>query len=151
MSPIERSAGGGGGSASIIQVSQVSLTSGNLTTSSTTFVDATGVTTTITTGAHRCLVLFSAAGFNNTSGDNIAVDLAIDGTRQGQAYGLTLGQSTGAAAISHNLSFTFLTAALSAAAHTFKIMWRVDGVSTGTLFASTTVTPAILTVIELGL
>lgn len=136
--------------AAIPQVSKVSVTSGDLTTSSTTFVDATGLTTTITTGAHRCLVIFSGNAHVSGTTINAAFDLAVDGTRQGQTYGLTIAQQSGSAS-SPNMpvGFTYLTSALSAASHTFKIVWRVDGSGTGTLFASTGVTPAILTVIEL--
>ncbi len=136
--------------AALVQVSTVSLTSGDLTTTSTSFTDATGLTTTITTGAHRCLVIFSAAGHNNGSGSNIAVDLAIDGTRQGQTYGLLTHAGQAGSNANDSLGFVYLTNALSAASHTFKIQFRVDG-GTGTIFASTGVTPAILTVIELGI
>ena len=142
--PIASGAGGG-----IVQVSKVALTSGDLTTSSATFVDATGLTTTITTGAHRCVVIFTAAGHAPGVNNNLAVDLAIDGTRQGQAYGLVITQAANANVHNENLSFVYVTDALSAASHTFKIQWRVDA-GTGTMFASTGVTPAILTVLELG-
>jgi hypothetical protein len=96
------------------------------------------------------LVIFSASGHNSGTGNNLAVDLAIDGTRQGQTYGLNVIQAAGTSVPNSNLGFVYLTAALTAASHTFKIQWRVDG-TTGTLFASTGVTPAILTVIELGI
>lgn len=142
---------GSGGAGGIVQASTVTLTSGDLTTSSTTFVDATGLTLTLTTGAHQCLVVFSASGHNSVSGDNVATDLDIDGARQGGDYGLIVVQGSGSVGANTPLGFTYLTSALTAASHTFKIKWRVDGVSTGTLFASATVTPAILTVIELGI
>ncbi len=132
----------------ILQVSKVSITSGDLTTTSTSFTDATGLTTTITTGAHRCVVFFSATGHNSGAGNNVAIDLAIDGTLQGQTYGLMV--HSGPANNNGNFGFAYLTAALTAASHTFKIQWRVDA-TTGTMFASTGVSPAILTVIELGL
>ncbi len=131
----------------IVQVSKVALTSGDLTTTSTTFTDATGLTTTITTGAHRVVVIFSGSGHNSGAANNIAVDVAIDGTRQGQTYGLVVASN--ASGDNNNLGFMYLSAALTAASHTIKIQWRVDG-TTGTLFASTGVTPAILTVLELG-
>lgn len=144
--PIASGAGGG-----FVQVSQVKLTSGDLTTASTTFTDAVGLTTTITTGAHRCLVIFSGSAVNAGTGLNTALDLAIDGTRQGQTYGLVITQTGGAANPNTDVSFTYLTAALSAASHTFKIQFRTDGASAAKIFASTTVTPAILTVMELGI
>jgi hypothetical protein len=143
------SQGGGGGGSGIVQVSVASRTSGDLTTASTSFVDATGLTTTITTGAHRCLVFLQASGNNSANNGNTATDLAIDGTRQGGGYGLAVANSP-AAAGNGNLGFVYLTSALSAASHTLKIQWRVDA-GTGTMFASTTVCAATLTVIELGL
>ena len=133
----------------IAQIAQVKLTSGDLTTSSTTFVDATGLTVTLSTAARRCLVLFNASGHNNTNTANIAIDLAIDGTRQGQGYGLVVIQASASAAPNINMGFSYLTDVLSVGSHTFKIQWRVDA-GTGTLFASTGVTPAILQVIELA-
>lgn len=129
---------GGGG---FTEQSTVEIISGDLTTSSTTFVDATGITVTITTAAVRCLVIATLSAIGPTAPSNVAVDLAIDGTREGQTYGLTLHGAGNC-----NLSFSHLTDVLSAASHTFKIQWRVDG-GTGTLRAST-VAPARLTVIE---
>lgn len=141
--------GAGGG---IVQVSKVQVTSGDLTTSSTTFTDATGLTTTITTGAHRCLVFFSANAQNSGTNLNTAVDLAIDGTRQGQTYGLSIVQNAGSGGSPNApIGFAYLTASLSAASHTFKIQFRTDGgVGAAKIFASTSVSPAILTVLELG-
>jgi hypothetical protein len=135
----------------ILQASRVSVTGGNLTTTSTSFADATGLTTTITTGARRCLVFFQAVGHNDTSHSNYCVDLAVDGTRVGQAFGLALVESTSDSAHPNgSLHFTWLTDVLSAASHTFKIQHRVDG-GTGTMFATTTVSPATITVLETGL
>lgn len=142
-----------GGSSGVVQASTVTITSGDLTTSSNTFVDLTGATITMTTGAHRCLVIFSASGHAPSGGsENAAVDLAIDGTRQGQTYGLVINQGpSGGSNINMNFSFSYLTGSLSAASHTFKIQWRVDLGVAATMFASAGVTPIVLTVIELGI
>lgn len=139
----------------IVQVGVGTRTAGDLTTSSTSWVDADGtnLAVTMTTGAHRCLVVFTGNGKTSAVNANLSFDVTVDGTRQGQAYGLSL-ISPNAASASHSMpvGFTFLTAALSAASHTFKVQWKTDsGSMTGTLFASTTVTPAILTVLELPL
>lgn len=140
--PIASGAGGG-----ILQVSKVTLTSGDLTTASTTFLDATGLTTSMTTGAHRCLVILSVSGNNSTANDNVVVDLAVDGTRQGGTFGLQfLASGVGDTG---SLGFTYLTSTLTATSHTFKIQWRVDA-GTGKLWASSAA-PAILTVLELGI
>lgn len=135
----------------ILQSASVTRTAADLTTTSTTFVDATSLTVTLTTGARRCLVFFNCTVKNNTNGQNTAVDIAVDGALQGQTYGLALfSPGLGGAGAAGVVSLTFLTAVLTAASHTIKIQWRVDG-GTGTMFASTGVAPAILNVIETGL
>lgn len=140
----------GGG---LVQASRVSVTGGNLTTTNTTFEDATGLTTTITTGARRCQVTLTGVGHCSVTSQNYCVDLAIDGARVGQAFGLAFIESIDTGDHPNgSLAFTFLTNVLTAASHTFKIQHRVDGGgATGTLFASTSVSPAIITVIETNL
>jgi hypothetical protein len=62
------------GAAAAIQISKlqalaagkVSLTTGNLTTNTGAFVDATGLTVTLTTGARRCLVTFSGTAHSGS-------------------------------------------------------------------------------------
>jgi hypothetical protein len=137
-----------------LQSSIATRTAGDVTTSSTSFVDLTDMTVTLTTGAHRCLVYFNASANSSVAGGNVCFDVDIDGTPQGQTYGLAVvSQSShaGAVGINHAVAITYLTPVLSSASHTIKIRWRVDGTQTGTLFASAGVTPAILTVIETGL
>jgi hypothetical protein len=138
---------GGGGSGEFLQTSKVQVTSGDITTTSTTFVDLTGLTTTITTGAHRCIVIFNASGRVNSPTNALNIDIAIDGTRQGQSRGLLFGGNTNSVG-ANPFSLWYLTGVLSAASHTIKIQWSVDSGGTATMFASTSVTPAILTVIE---
>jgi hypothetical protein len=138
---------GASGSGEFLQTSKVQVTSGDITTTSTTFVDLTGLTTTITTGAHRCIVIFNASGRVNSATNALNIDIAIDGTRQGQSRGLLFGGNTNSVG-ANPFSLWYLTGVLSAASHTFKIQWSVDSGGTATMFASTSVTPAILTVIE---
>ena len=138
---------GVGGASGIIQFDRVKLTSGDLTTSSTTFTDATGLSVTMTTEAHRVMVAF--VGWGNTTGTGtICADLAVDGTRQGGTFGLIAANVAG----NHSsLSFVWVTDVLSAASHTFKIQFRnSEGAATSTLFASA-VSPATIQVIETGL
>lgn len=145
---VHPAAAGGG----LLQAFVVKLTSGDLTTVSTTFVDATGLTVTLTTGAHRCLVIFAGTVFLNTNAQNIAVDLNIDGSRVGGTYGLVHNYQNGAGALNVNAGFSFLTDVLSAASHTIKLQFRVDSGTggTGKIYASS-VDPAIFQVIETGL
>ena len=140
---------GGGGATSILQSSTTSLTTGDLTTTSTSFTNATGVAVTMTTGPHRCLVIFSGTANNATSGDNSMFDLLIDASRQGGTNGLVFVQSPATGGNNIPCGFTFLTGVLSAASHTFQIQFRCDA-GTAKLWASSTA-PAILTVIETGL
>ncbi len=125
----------------------VRLTGGNITVSSHSFADLTGATLTVVTGSHRCLVVFSAIGANNTNAQDISLDIAIDGTRQGGTFGL-VAAGVGAN-LDTNYSFSYLTDVLSAGSHTIKIQALATGSSTGTIYASATA-PTILSVIELA-
>ena len=137
----ELSASGGAGGG-FTEVGTATRTAGDLTTTSTSFVDATSLSVTITTAAVRCLVIFSGNA-KNDGANNTAFTLDIDAANQGGTYGLSIVDNTGGVPC----GFTFLTGVLSAASHTFKVQWRVDA-GTGTLFASSSVTPATLHVIE---
>lgn len=136
---------GAGGSADLTDYGEVERVSTDLTTSSTSYVDATSLTRTLTTAAVRCMVVFSAV-VSCTSSGTVSVDVAVDGTRQGQTLGLVCVQSAGFATV----SFTFFTDVLTAASHTIKIQWRVSA-GTGTMWSSAAITPARLTIIETAL
>lgn len=131
-----------GGGGEFTEQSTVKLTSGDLGTSSTTFVDATGLTVTLTTAAVRCLVLLNAT-IKNSSTQQTCVDIAIDGTRVGGDFGMVFSGGTN----NSPATISFLTDVLTAGSHTIKAQWRVDG-GTGTLYAATTTAPATLQVIE---
>ncbi len=133
---------GGAPSGGFIQYSQVARVAGDLTTSSATFVDATSMSVTITTGARRCLV--NVIALMNLSA--IAyITLLIDGVNQGGTAGL----GAGASGTQSSAGFTFMTGVLSAGSHTFKLQWRSTSGSQ-TLFASS-VAPLILGVAETNL
>ena len=124
-----------GGAGVALVGDEVIRTAGSLTTSSTTFIDATGMSITLTTGAHRCLVGVVANGEHSVNGDNVILTLDLDGANLGGSDGLTNNRED---ANSHrgNLSFTFMTDPLAAGSHTFKLQWRVRAAGTGTLYAS---------------
>ncbi len=125
-------------------------TSGDITTTSTTFVVLdTGLNITLTTGARRCLVVWTVNG-KNSGTSNTRIDVEIDGTRVGQTYGLVFAATASASFPNVNLSGSFITDALSAASHTFKLMGSVDG-GTGTFYASTGVSPIFFSVVELAI
>ena len=144
----------GGGSSGVgataLASAAVTLTSGNLTTGSTTFVDATGLTVTPTTGAHKLLIVFTGQISNSSAGVQTILTFLVDGVNQGVAIsggaGGLVNISNGAGFIS-NASMSFVTAAVTAAAHTVKVQWAVSA-GTGTLYAATNA-PATLTVVEL--
>ncbi|HEU0005381.1 MAG TPA: hypothetical protein VFS12_05255 [Terriglobia bacterium] len=110
-------------------------TAGDLTTTNVapSWVDLTGMSITITTGAHRCLVTAVASGKHSAS-DTICLNLDIDGVSQGQGLGVCFADSlTGQ---NRNLSFAWLTAALTAASHTFKLQFATGSAGTMTVYAS---------------
>jgi hypothetical protein len=132
----------GGGS---LANGKVLVTSGNVTTTSTTFTDLTGATVTLTTGAHRCLVAFTAT-VTVTTNATVAFDIAVDGSRIGNAatHGLVYRDNypTGASQQSSPVSIVILTDVLSAASHTIKIQWKTSS-GTATVSAGTTGTSAM--------
>jgi hypothetical protein len=140
----------GAAAASAAALDTVRRTSGDLTTTSSAFVDATGLTLTETTGANRVLVTFSGFGQSIDSTNTVEADLAIDGTRAGGTAGLVGVQGQGSSSgtpTRGNLSFSYLTDVLSAGSHVFKIQWRSATGTTATLFAGAGA-PAALSVIE---
>ena len=114
------------GSGSLFQ-NRVKLASGDLTTTSTTFVDATGLTITGTTGARRCLVGLSCSVFHSANQGSIIIQLDIDGTDEGGTFGLVTETTVTGGNDVHNGSFVYMTAALTAASHTFILDLRSLG------------------------
>ncbi len=146
MSGATLNATGGGG---LVQASKVKLSGGDVTTTSATFVDMTGVTITITTGATRCMIEFTADVFHSSATpQSISIALLIDGASQGGTGG-NLGVTSVAVNSGINVSFTFLTDVLSAGSHTFKIQWKTSA-ATATVQAGSVV-PLIFSVIETNL
>lgn len=138
-----------GGSDSALVSDKNIVTAGDYTgLTSTSFVDLDGTNLSITlnTGARRCRVEVVANGIiTSGSGNNLQLDIDIDGVRQGEDYGLVIGaQQAG----NLGMSFNFTTDVLSAGSHTFKVQYRVDS-GTGKFYASTSVTPFIFSVFEL--
>jgi len=125
------------GSATNLQSASYKRTAGDYTTTSTTFVDvdSTNFSLTFTTGARR--VMLGLVGSCASSGTNSSVvfDVTVDGARQGgTSWGMQRTQIYTATAVV-DCSFVFVTDALSAASHTFKLQWRASA-DTATLFGS---------------
>lgn len=109
--------------------------SADFTTTSNSLVDVTGATVTISTGARRCLVTWTAVGHNSSATDYIGIDLNIDGTGVGGTFGVVFVNSPGAAEPT-NLSFSYITEVLTAASHTFKIQARRNAAGTVTIIGT---------------
>lgn len=104
-----------------------------ITTTSTSFVDATGLTVTMTTSGGNVVVIFTAmASHSGGSTQHPFFDLVVDGASQGGTDGITAKSSTGT--VGDNVSFVWVVTGLSSASHTFKIQWKVTS-GTGTLLA----------------
>lgn len=126
------------------------LTSGSITTTSTTYVDATGLSVTLTTGAHRVLICGNISA--KCPGNTLSLSIDIDGTQYpaSNAVSFLAGFTGGGATLDFLPSnFAFVSPVLSAASHTIKVKWKVGG-GTGTIGASTAI-PATLQVTELPL
>ena len=114
--------------------SSVTLTSGDISTTSATLVDLTGVTLTFATGANPVLCGLSATATNGTINQNTFFNIAVDGALQLGTQGIRQEQAV--AAKMQPVALSIRTAALSAASHTFKVQWMNDG-GTSTLKAGT--------------
>ena len=95
------------------------------TTTSTSFVDVTNLVSTVTTGANRVLLIFSGVLSNGNADAASLLTFTVDGTNQGGTNGL-MQVNTSGADTAENGTMIFLTAALTAASHTFRVQLRAD-------------------------
>lgn len=124
------------------EIATAQRNTGDLTTTSTSFVDVTDLTVTLTTAAVRCMVMASGT-FKNSASGNTAIDIDIDGTRMGETLGLVFTNQN----VNKPFSFTVMTDVLTAASHTIKLVWKVQS-GTGTIYANSATSPVKLTVLE---
>lgn len=101
----------------------------DFTTTSTSFVDVTNLTITITTGARRVLLTACGAVANDTAGQQSKLTLTVDGANQGGTNGLQFADHIAATEL-HPFSLSFLTDVLTAASHTFKVQALASGGTT---------------------
>ena len=125
---------------------RVVLTSGNVTTTSTTPADLTGATVTLTTGAFPLQVNFGAVAAHGTADAAIYFRVLVDANADFGTYGLEI-HTTPTINKYVNCSFSYQSAAQTAASHTVKTQWAVDA-GTATLLASAQ-TPCILSTHEI--
>jgi hypothetical protein len=120
---------------------------GSLTSASFADVDSTNLSLTITTGARRVMIAVAARGSMDAVNRALYLDVDLDGSRLGGTDGVVVNQAYTAGAIL-NMSFTYITDALSAASHTFKLQYKVS-TGTGTLMGNSSNTPLRFAVVEL--
>jgi hypothetical protein len=101
-----------------------------ITTTSTSFTDATGLSVTMTTNGGTLMVGFIGVA-SVAGGTYVDITIDVDGVSQGATDGIiALGASGGFA----NVSFVTLVEGLSAGSHTIKVRWKVNG-GTATMYA----------------
>lgn len=119
----------------------------NYTTTGTTFadLDATNFSRTITTSGGTSVLVIAMFMASNSGASTTAFDVTVDSSRQGHS---TLGLQGG-----NNgpwpVCISYLTPALAAGSHTFRIQWKVSA-GTGTVFAATTGIATHFAVMEIG-
>lgn len=140
----------GTGSASLDSDRAVDTATAIQTTTSATYVDVTGMSVTVTTGARRVLVAVCCVVDSTSAAGAIWLDLDIDGTSQG-----TVGTATGlmsvavsSASEAQNGSFTYLSAPLTAGSHTIKLRMKSPGGQTIRFYQGGTGLMPVLSVIE---
>lgn len=110
------------------------VTSSNITVTSTTFadLDTTNLKHTVTTNGGRVLVVFSGTASAQNS-DGLAFDVAVDGTRMGTGatFGMTYTYNN---TNGLDVSFSTVTAALSAGSHSIALQGRSINGGTMTLY-----------------
>jgi len=109
--------------------------SADYTTTSTSFVDidATDLALTITTTGGDVIACFVGTSLLSTAG-GLYFNVDVDGVAAAGEDGITMWQLV-TANQRHSVGFAFLIQGLSAASHTFKLQWKVNGAVTGTLYA----------------
>jgi len=113
------------------------------TTTSTSFVDMTNMSVTITTYGNPVILVYTGTVSNPTAGGGVNLDFTVDGTRQGGASGLA--QALGSLAYINTLIYPILT--LAAGSHTFKLQWKTTNASYAAAAYGSSSTPTKLFVL----
>jgi hypothetical protein len=142
---------GGGGGGGTLQTGRVQDTATAVqTTTSTSYVDVTGLTVTLTTGARRCLVSFVGTVDSTATTGVVELDVAVDGTRMGGVAGILSIAQHGSASEALNGSFTVLTDVLTAGSHTIKLQFRSQTGATVRVYLGASGVRPVFSVVELG-
>lgn len=98
-----------------------------LSTASTTYVDVTGSTVSVTLASgQRALALGQMVVGNSTSGKLVTMSISIDGTDQAFIEPTAYCTRAGTAGFEHTLNWMAVTAP-GAGAHSYKLRWKTDG------------------------
>ena len=124
---------GGTGSTVGAAYGRVVRTAGNITTTSTSLVDVTGATITLTTGAFPVAYGAAQSSSNSSLGPQTFFNVDIDDTLQHGTSGMRVDSAVGGSPA--NTSFSGQSTELTAAAHVIKMQWRVS-TATGTIYMS---------------
>ena len=114
---------------------RVFRTAGSVSTTSTTAVDVTGASVTITTGANPIAYGVAQTSKNSTLSEYHYYNVLVDGVKQHGSIGTVTSQPV--ANFFCNTSFSGLTAPLSAGSHTIKETFHTN-VGTLTILAIAT-------------
>lgn len=133
---------------------QYKRTSGNYTTTSTSFVDvdATNLNLSLTTKSGVVLFFFQGVSQTDTNGAWAIFDVLVDGVAFGGGwlgYGMQAASYRSLAGENYDVTFIGMVAGLSAGSHTFKLRWKVTS-GTGILFGDTTNRAAMFGVVEVA-
>ena len=110
---------------------RVQRTAGDVATTSTTLVDFTGASITLTTGANPVLIGFEGLCFHDSVGQATRFNLDVDGTDILGAVGQDF--EVAVASDKYNCSFAVLSADLTAGSHTIKLQWSTISAGTATV------------------
>ena len=134
------------GGASLAAAVSVQTSGADYTTTSAVYadIDGTNLSLTLTTGAHRCKVTWTAGITHSDTTQASNIDVLVDGTGLGSngvwQYRATQNGQYQA------WSWAYVTAALTAASHTIKLQWKTSG---ATLTVNRSAFPNIFLVEEL--
>ena len=98
-----------------------------ITTTSSTYIDLTDMSITITTGANDILLIFDAMASSTVANDNINVVFGVDAVDETEQHSEYVQSTTGTGTFVHSQIYT-----ATAASHTFKVRWRRQ-TGTGTI------------------
>ena len=118
----------------------------DITTTNTSFEDATGLSVTLTTAGDTVLAIFTGTIGGDVSTTQVFLDFHDGSVRLGGTEGL-IQWNRGTNANEVNGSFSYVITGLTPGSNTIKVQWRINS-GTGTIHATNQV--STLRIIEVG-